>query len=172
MSKKLVDQIENDWQAERPDLDAGPVATCVRLQLAARRVADAAAGAVAAHGLEWWAYDVLSALRRAGKPFEASVSELAHAAQLSPAAMTNRLDGLQSAGLLKRRPNPVDRRGVLVRLTAKGRQRVDAASQARFDSAEVALARLSATQRRKLDQLLDCLAWNGGEQVGKRLSKR
>jgi DNA-binding MarR family transcriptional regulator len=41
--------------------------------------------------------------------------------------MTNRIDRLAAAGLVRRRPDPEDRRGVLVSLTEEGMARVDAA---------------------------------------------
>jgi DNA-binding MarR family transcriptional regulator len=41
--------------------------------------------------------------------------------------MTNRIDRLESAGLVRRSPDPQDKRGVLVRLTDAGRTRVDTA---------------------------------------------
>ena len=41
--------------------------------------------------------------------------------------MTNRLDHLESRGLVRRRPDLADARSVRVQLTAAGRKRVDAA---------------------------------------------
>ena len=44
--------------------------------------------------------------------------------------MTNRIDQLERAGLVARLPDPADRRGVLVELTPKGRDLVDAVVEA------------------------------------------
>ena len=41
--------------------------------------------------------------------------------------MTNRVDRLAAQGLVQRFPDPGDRRGVIVRLTDAGRERVDSA---------------------------------------------
>jgi DNA-binding MarR family transcriptional regulator len=65
-------------------------------------------------------WKVLCSLHWKGKPHRRSAGELARIADLSSGAMTNRLDQLEQAGLVKRLPDPDDRRGVLVELTPKG----------------------------------------------------
>jgi DNA-binding MarR family transcriptional regulator len=44
--------------------------------------------------------------------------------------MTGRLDRMEDAGLLRRCPDPEDRRGVLIELTPRGRTVIDAAIDA------------------------------------------
>src|SRR2546430_13756129 len=53
-------------------------------------------------------------------PHRKSVGALSKRAELSSGAMTNRLDRMENAGLVKRVPDPDDRRGVLVELTKEG----------------------------------------------------
>jgi DNA-binding MarR family transcriptional regulator len=65
---------------------------------------------------------VLCSLRWKGKPHRRSAGELARISDLSSGTMTTRLDGLERAGLVRRLPDPDDRRGVLVELTKKGLQ--------------------------------------------------
>jgi DNA-binding MarR family transcriptional regulator len=65
-------------------------------------------------------------LRLAGKPNELSPGELSRELMLST-AMTNRLDGLEKRGLVQRRPDPHDRRGILVGLTDRGQEVLAAA---------------------------------------------
>jgi DNA-binding MarR family transcriptional regulator len=71
-------------------------------------------------GLAEGAWKVLTTLRFAGPPYRRSVGKLAKRAELSSGAMTNRLDRLEEAGLVRRLPDPEDRRGVLVELTESG----------------------------------------------------
>jgi DNA-binding MarR family transcriptional regulator len=73
---------------------------------------------------------------------------------LSPAAMTNRLDRLETAGLVRREPHPTSRRSLLVSLTDEGRRVVDAAVTEHVANEEALLAGLTAAQRRQLDDLL------------------
>ena len=68
--------------------------------------------------------------------------------------MTNRLDKLEQAGLIARKPDPTDRRGVIVALTAKGRRLIDAATATRFAEAQAALPALSARDRGKMEAML------------------
>ena len=79
------------------------------------------------HGLSWGEYVVLAALRRAGPPYQMSPTALYGAVILSSGGITKRLDRLEQAGLVERIPDPADRRGGLVALTDKGRERVDRA---------------------------------------------
>ena len=57
------------WRAERPDLDVEPLQVLSRVSRLARHLDRARRAAFAAHGLEIWEFDVLSALRRQGPPY-------------------------------------------------------------------------------------------------------
>ena len=70
---------------------------------------------------------MLAALRRAGEPYVLSPGRLLAQTLVTSGTMTNRIDRLESRGLVQRRPDPADRRGVHVRLTPQGEQRGDAA---------------------------------------------
>jgi DNA-binding MarR family transcriptional regulator len=71
--------------------------------------------------------------------------------------MTNRIDRLEQAGLVRRRPDPQDKRGVLVTLTAAGRSRVDATLADLLEAEQALLAGLSESSRRTLAGLLRVL---------------
>ena len=73
---------------------------------------------------------------------------------LSSGGITKRLDRLQEAGLVERRPNPDDRRGALVRLTRKGRAVIDGAFETHIANEERLLQPLSPADRGALDKLL------------------
>lgn len=80
----------------------------------------------------------------------ARAGQLAHSARLSPSAITETVEGLERDGLVRREPDPEDRRGVRVALTAEGRRQVQ-----RFESACVAaltqrLAPLTIPQRQRI----------------------
>lgn len=73
---------------------------------------------------------------------------------LSSGAMTNRLDRLKDAGLIRRVPDPDDRRGVQVELAAKGRKLIDAALPGHIETETEVLSGLTKSERRELDALL------------------
>ena len=73
---------------------------------------------------------------------------------LSSGAMTNRLDRLEEMGLVRRLPDPNDRRGRLVALTTRGRELVDEAVVAHVANEERLLSGLSGPERTDLADLL------------------
>jgi DNA-binding MarR family transcriptional regulator len=105
-------------------------------------------------GLELFEYDVLSALRRQGKPFALPATGLAKETQLSSGAMTNRVDKLLRKGLVRRESAENDRRSVIVSLTTMGRKVIDNAIQHRLDAADESLSGISRTERSQLAKLL------------------
>jgi DNA-binding MarR family transcriptional regulator len=122
-----VDRLVRAWRKERPDLDVSPLHVLSRVSRLAKHLDRARRAAFAEHGLEPWEFDVLTALRRSGAPYELSPGQLLRATLVTSGTMTNRIDRLAAAGLVRRRPDPEDRRGVLVSLTEEGMARVDAA---------------------------------------------
>jgi DNA-binding MarR family transcriptional regulator len=149
-----VDRIVEAWRRERPDLDVTPLAVLSRVTRLARHLDLARRGAFARHRLEVWEFDVLSALRRAGEPYQLSPGTLVAQTLVTSGTMTNRIDRLVAHGLVERLPAPGDRRGVLVRLTAEGRTQVDAAMEDLLRAERDLLADLDDEDERRLADLL------------------
>ena len=152
-----VDDLIAAWRQQRPDLDVAPLQVLSRVSRLARHLDIARRSAFTAHGLESWEFDVLSALRRAGPPFQLTPGALLRATLVTSGTMTNRIDRLASAGLVYREPDPSDRRGVLVTLSARGRSVVDAALTDLLDRERALLAALGDDQRPVLADLLRTL---------------
>lgn len=154
MAKDSVDQILEQWSLERPDLDTSSLGVVIRLMALYKPLLREATKALEPLGLELWQYDVLSALRRQGRPFSLSATRLAESTGLSTGAMTNRIDKLEALDLVRRSSVKSDRRGVRVSLTAKGQRITDSAMKLRFDAAESSLQGLSSRERQQLADLL------------------
>jgi DNA-binding MarR family transcriptional regulator len=152
-----VDDLVDAWQAQRPDLDVAPLQVLSRVSRLAKHLDIARRSAFAGHGLQAWEFDVLSALRRSGPPFQLTPGALLRATLVTSGTMTNRIDRLTEAGLVRREPDPRDRRGVLVTLTGKGRASVDAALADLLRSERALLAGLDSGQRQRLADLLRTL---------------
>jgi DNA-binding MarR family transcriptional regulator len=120
----------DQWRRERPEIDADGMALVPRVMRLAHLYDVEMAGVSRSFRLKPGWLDVLSALRRGGPPYRMSASELAGWVLLSSGGMTNRLDRMEEAGLVRRRPDPSDRRAVLVELTTRGRTVIDAAIDA------------------------------------------
>jgi DNA-binding MarR family transcriptional regulator len=152
-----IDRIVAQWNRERPDLDAAALALFGRL-FRITELADSALGVtMKKHGLQRGWFDLLAALRRAGAPYELNPKRLMAATMLSSGGMTKRLDGMEEAGLVERTPDLSDRRGMLVKLTRRGKSIIDRALEEHVASEERLLEGLSQTQRRSLDGLLRML---------------
>jgi len=152
-----VDDLVAAWRAQRPDLDVEPMQVLSRVSRLARYLDIARRGAFADHGLETWEFDVLSALRRQGPPFQLTPGALLRATLVTSGTMTNRIDRLAEAGLVRREPDPRDKRGVLVTLTERGVARADAALADLLDRERALLAGLDRGERQHLADLMRIL---------------
>ena len=86
------------WHSERPDLDVEPLQVLSRMSRLARHLDRARRLAFTGHGLELWEFDVLSALRRQGAPYQLTPGALLRATLVTSGTMTNRVDQLAKAG--------------------------------------------------------------------------
>lgn len=149
-----VDRIVEAWSAERPDLDFSPMAVLSRVDRLSHHLDRARRAAFARTDIEPWEWDVLSALRRAGKPYRLSPKILLQQTLVSSGTMTNRIDKLTRRGLVLREADPADGRSVLVTLTPLGLVHVDAAVTQLIDAEADMLAALPASERSRLATLL------------------
>jgi DNA-binding MarR family transcriptional regulator len=161
-----VDRILAQWRRERPDLNTAPMSLFGRLQRAALLSDAALSRQLATHDLQPGWFDLLAALRRAGRPYELNPTELTRATMLSSGGTTKRLDRLVEAGLVERRPDPADRRGVLVRLTPRGKAVIDRAVEDHLANEDRLLRSLGAGDRRALDGLLRTLLTDLEDSAG------
>ena len=143
------------WARERPDLPSLPMAVLGRLWEAAERVMREHLTPVFVEaGLQWGEFDVLATLRRSGAPYMLSPTRLYEAAMMSSGGMTARLDRLESAGLIERRPDPNDRRGKLIALTEKGRELIEVMIARHVANEQRILAPLTPAEQEQLSELL------------------
>ncbi len=149
-----VDRLVEAWQRERADLDLQPMEVLSRVTRLGHHLDRARRQAFTEHAIESWEFDVLAALRRAGTPYELSPGRLLKETLVTSGTMTNRVDRLAARGLVERLPDPSDRRGVLVRLTAEGRTTVDGALEGLLRRERDLLTGLDADQQRVLAGLL------------------
>jgi DNA-binding MarR family transcriptional regulator len=149
-----VDRLIEAWRRERPDLDVAPMEVLSRVTRLARHLDRARSQAFDTHGLESWEFDVLAALRRAGKPYQLSPGRLLKETLVTSGTMTNRVDRLTARGLVERLPDPADRRGVLVQLTDAGRDSVDAAMADLLAHERTLLGSISERDQQKIARVL------------------
>ncbi|HSP75309.1 MAG TPA: MarR family transcriptional regulator [Cryobacterium sp.] len=149
-----VDRIVDAWLRERPDLDFAPLQVLSRVARLSKHLDRARRTAFSRSELDSWEFDVLSALRRAGAPYELSPKALLQQTLVSSGTMTNRIDRLVERGLVTRRTDPNDGRGIFVGMNPAGLTRVDAAITRLVDAEAELLATLSPTEQTGLATLL------------------
>ena len=152
-----VDRIVAAWRRVRPDLDVTPLEVLSRVSRLARHLDLARRRAFAGRGLEAWEFDVLSALRRAGEPYQLTPTALVRQTLVTSGTMTNRISRLVQRGLVDRSSSPTDARSVQVRLTEAGRDVVDAAMAELIAGEREILASLDPLEQTRLAGLLKTL---------------
>lgn len=152
-----VDDLVAAWQRERPDLEVSPLHVLSRLTRFAQLVDQARRRAFTAHALDAWEFDVLAALRRSGAPYALSPGRLGTITGVTSGTMTNRIDRLEERELVRREPDPADRRGVQVVLTTAGRSSVDSALADLVDEEQQILSTLTPADTAELVRLLRLL---------------
>ena len=153
-----IDQLLREWHAERPDLDPSAMAVVGRILSLGRTLEARASEALKPFGLHYTDLDVLATLRRGGRPFRRTPTQLRASVVITSGAMTACLDRLEKIGLIKRLADPGDRRSSAAALTPRGIKLTDAAIPVRFEEAANALSALPAAQRKQLAALLRRLA--------------
>jgi DNA-binding MarR family transcriptional regulator len=149
-----VDEILEQWQQERPDLDPSPIGVIGRISRLARELEVRLEIVYRAHGLEPGWHDVLATLRRSGSPYQLRPSDFTGMLMLTSSGTTKRLDRLERAGLVARTPDPGDRRGVLITLTPAGHELIDAVTDAHLANEHDLIAALAPAERDRLAGLL------------------
>ena len=149
-----VDVLVSAWRRERPDVDVAPLEVLSRVSRLARHLDLARREAFEAHELDSWEFDVLAALRRAGAPHALSPGRLVQLTLVTSGTMTNRIDRLESRGLVSRVPDPSDGRSVQVVLTDAGQEAVDAALIDLLRHEKTILSAITPRQRDQLAELL------------------
>ncbi|MGO1318326.1 MAG: MarR family winged helix-turn-helix transcriptional regulator [Cellulomonadaceae bacterium] len=130
------------------------------LHAALRAVRKEAAEDLAPLGLSPGQFRFLRVLERCDGPRR--LSDVATALDVAPRSVTAKVDAAEAAGLVRRRPDPSDRRATLVELSDAGRTALGAARRARGVRAQSLLVDLDAAEQRELLRLLTKIAGTAG----------
>jgi DNA-binding MarR family transcriptional regulator len=154
MQDDFVDNVLQQWRLQRPDLNPHPMAVMGRLVRCSTMFERELATVFAEFELNGGEFDVIATLRRSGSPYTLTPHQLLQTLMITSGSMTNRIDRLEAKQLVKRHPDPTDRRGVLVTLTEKGLQLIDQALVKHLAKGEQLLAVLTLAEQTQLADLL------------------
>ena len=149
-----VSRIQAEWHATRPELDVSPSGVIGRLHRLAAALTEELVAVYREYGLSEGEFDVLSALRRAGAPFERAPSELAKHTMVTTSAITKRIDRLESAGFVRRWQSDSDGRGRVVGLTEAGVALIDRAFEHHMRNERRLLGELEPDDAAQLERIL------------------
>ena len=177
MERGPVDVMIEQWERERPDLDASSLGIVSRVTRLARAIDEDAAAALNEFSLSDVEFQLLAAVRTITPDDRAAPRNLLKQLMVTSGGLTNRIDRLETAGLLVRAPNPDDRRGVFLELTSKGREVVDRVTKA-YLSNQDGLLKEALTQDEQdtlkglLRKLLDSLSRRNTRRIAARTATR
>lgn len=153
-----VDRLRAQWARELPDLDTHPMAVLGRIHRIASLVRPGIEATFARFGIDRGEFDVIATLRRSGPPYRLTPTELYTSLMISSGGLTHRLGRLEKAGLVGREPSAQDGRSLVVVLTAKGRELVEAAFREDMAREADVISGMDAGRRELLARLLRDLA--------------
>jgi DNA-binding MarR family transcriptional regulator len=159
-----IDVVLDQWGARRPDVDLRGLGVLGRLYRLSRHVQRSIDQKLGRFGIDGADLEILEALERSGPDGRLSPTDLSDGVMMTSGGMTGRLDRLRRAGLVERKPDPVDRRSVFVVLTSKGRETVRRVLPLHADAARECLQSLGAEEVASLEELLRSmlLGFEGG----------
>src|SRR2546421_2468716 len=146
-----IDRFLEEIRDDLPDLDFEVEGIVERLSGLSRRFRRALEETVSEFGLSVGEWHVLGALHRTGR---SSPGQLAAEFELSSGAMTNRLDRLEARGLVRRLPDPDDRRAIRVEPTVEGKRVYQQSVGAQAEKEGFVAAALNEREKKQLNALL------------------
>lgn len=142
------------WTREIPNLDPTTEGIVERIQNLYKDFDRSMEETLAKYELDRRAFHLIGRLRSYGPPYRRSPGQLAGDMRLSSGAMTNRLDRLEAAGLIRRLPDPNDRRGQIIEPTEKGNAAWDRTVGTQAEREQRIASVLTAPEREQLHRLL------------------
>jgi DNA-binding MarR family transcriptional regulator len=149
-----VDASLEVWARELPDLDLETEGIVERIYKLERHIDTTMRETLDDFELSYGEYKLVMHLRYGGPPYRGKPGKLAKWLGLSTGAMTNRLDNMERRGLIRRLDDPDDRRGVIIELTADGKDLWDRAVGVQAEKESIVANALDAEERRQLNELL------------------
>jgi len=149
-----VDKIIKSWHQERPDLNVEAMEVIGRIKQVSQYFVREMGKTFSVHNLNGASFDVLATLRRSGKPYGLSPSDLIASTMVTSGTMTNRIDQLVKIGLVERTPNPADARGFIVMLTAEGFELIDRVLNDHVKTQSELTSILTKTEKNSLNSIL------------------
>lgn len=152
--KDVIDRLVEEWNQERPELDAEAMHIVGRIIKLGKTLEKQASEALKGFDIYYTDLDVLATIRRSGEPYRLAPNQLMKSVLITSGAMTALLVRLTKLELIYRVPDENDKRIKLAGLTDKGIELIDKAIVERFEIATSAVKHLKKKKSDKLSKLL------------------
>ena len=164
-----VHHVLEQWRREAPEIDRSPMGVVGRISRLAQLLQAELEPIFAAHGVNGGEFDVLASLRRAGRPYQLTPTELSNALMVTSGGMTKRLTTLEHRRLSRRERDPNDGRSTTVSLTREGKRLVETILPEHVANEHRLLGEMSNKERAALADLLEALAVSLGDESDARI---
>ncbi|MCI2422128.1 MarR family transcriptional regulator [Saccharopolyspora sp. K220] len=152
--RDLVDGMTTGWRREMPEVDLAVVELTRRAARLGVILQDRLAGCLEPWNLTQADFNVLNVLRGSGSPYELRPSDMHARLMLTAGGVSNVLGRLLRAGLVERRRDESDGRGLWVRLTASGIETAEATMRAWVAEQELLYRDVTEAQARSASSAL------------------
>jgi DNA-binding MarR family transcriptional regulator len=167
-----VDHVLEQWRKEAPQINRASFGVVGRIARLAQLLDAELEPVFARHGLNGGEFDVLAALRRAGRPYRLTPTALSDALLVTSGGMSKRLSALARRGLVGRAPDPSDGRSTVVFLTPEGKRLVERILPEHVANEDRLLAGIARKDRGELSDRLERLAVALGDEADARVRHR
>lgn len=149
-----IEHIQQQWEAYDPSMNTEPLAMIGHLLRCTKHVNDQMKAVFAQYDLNRPSFDMLATLLRSGAPYALTPNELVEQMLVTSGTMTNRIDKLESKGLVKRVRGKRDKRSVFVKLSKSGKKLIESMLAEHIKTQEHIVRGLSQNERTALSALL------------------
>ncbi|WP_329172905.1 MarR family winged helix-turn-helix transcriptional regulator [Streptomyces sp. NBC_01477] len=150
-------EIAAAWRRERPGTPTGSIEIVTPIWWLGQLFADDRGRALREAGIDAATLDLLSVIRRSGRPYTLTTRELARRTLVTAGAISQRVARAEREGLVRRAPGTTGRRTVLVSLTDEGHALIERSVDTVLGREALLVGGLSADERASLIALLDKL---------------
>jgi len=157
MRADAVDEIATQWAREKPDLALDSIGVVVRILRIAKLIADERRAVLSHLNIDSATFDLIATLRRGGRPYRMSPTEIARDCLVSGGAISQRVTRAEADGLVRTTRTDSGKRTLWVELTDRGHRIVERDIEVLINRERQLIAHLAVADRDRLAELLRAL---------------
>ena len=157
MHTDAVDDIAAQWAREKPGLALDSIGVVARILRIAKLIADERRAVLSELNIDSATFDLIATLRRGGRPYRMSPTEIARDCLVSGGAISQRVTRAEAEGLVRTTRTDSGKRTLWVELTDRGHRIVERDIEVLLNRERQLIAHLAPADRDRLADLLRAL---------------